>query len=300
MPNVLIIGYGSIGKRHAQVIQEYFANSSIDLISSQNLPNAYPSLQSLPNINAYDYYIISSPTSKHYQDLTILDHCLTNKLILVEKPLFAKKETFIPSKKNQIYVGYVLRFHPLLQKLHDILQNTPPYFVEISCGSYLPNWRPNIDYRKNYGASKKLGGGVLLDLSHEIDYATWLFGDFKSINGFNSHISELEIETDDIANYIITTSKGVHISLILNYFSKKTTRIIVVHTQQCTYHLNLVKNELHIYDQNSSQQMEQISLKRNDLFFAMHQNMLQSSTKKLPNINEALKLTQTISRMQNI
>lgn len=176
---ILIIGYGSIGKRHAQVLQEYFTHTNITLISSQNLPNAYPNLESLPNIHAFDYYIIASPTACHLAHLSYLDSQVKHKKIFVEKPLFEFTHSFIPSGQNAIVVGFCLRFHPLLKQLKTILQDSTPYAVEVSCGSYLPSWRKDVDYRQVYSADKTQGGGVLLDLSTRLTIYNGFLGASK-------------------------------------------------------------------------------------------------------------------------
>ena len=98
-----------------------------------------------------------------------------NKFVLVEKPLFSKPNK-INIKKNKYYVGYNLRFNPIINFLKKKIKSKKIWSVNIFCGSYLPNWRNNIDYRKSSSAKKHLGGGVLLDLSHELDYVQWLFG----------------------------------------------------------------------------------------------------------------------------
>ena len=96
----------------------------------------------------------------------------------------------IGRRHYKIYVGYNLRFHPLLKYLKKYLSqsNDKLLSVNIYAGSYLPDWRKNTNYVKSYSASKRKGGGVELDLSHEIDYASWLFGKFNILEIINSKI----------------------------------------------------------------------------------------------------------------
>lgn len=274
---MLIVGYGSIGKRHSEVLQQYF-NAHITLISSQNLPNAYPTFESLPDIAAFDYYIIASPTAKHFQDLKYIDSLCENKIIFVEKPLFESNLYFAPSGKNTIVIGFCLRFHPILWLMRQALEKETPYFVEISCGSYLPLWRENTDYRHTYSAHKKRGGGVLLDLSHELDYTQWLFGDFiyESIKGFNGKISELEISSDDILTFVAHTAQGAIINLTCNYFSKIPRRTIRAHTTNATYECDLIQNIFSTFTKQGVQNTQSISFARNELFAIMHQSVLHS------------------------
>ncbi len=317
---ILIIGYGSIGKRHAQVLQEYFSNTNITLISSQNLPNAYPNLESLPNIHAFDYYIISSPTAHHLAHLSYLDSQVKHKKIFVEKPLFESAHSFTPSGQNTIVVGFCLRFHPLLKQLKTILQDSAPYAVEVSCGSYLPLWRKGVGYRQVYSADKTQGGGVLLDLSHELDYIQWLFGSFQdeSLVGFNGKISELEISSDDTLMLIGKTKQNTLIQLNLDYFSKNPKRLLRIHTPKHSIELDLIANSLSITDTKGKTQHSNAAFERNELFAIMHQSVLDSADflntkipKKLldslkskaqilPTLEESLLLMQTLTRIKNM
>lgn len=278
--NVLIIGYGSIGKRHAQVLQEYFSNAHITLISTQNLPNAYPNLHALPNLDNFDYYIIASPTAKHLEHLQTLDSKLLGKRIFVEKPLFDSAHHFIASGKNDIFVGFCLRFHPLLARVRELIQTSHPYFVEISCGSYLPLWRDGVDYRNIYSAHKSQGGGVLLDLSHELDYASWLFGNFRpeSIVGFNGRISELEISSDDTLCLVAQSTQNTLLHLNLNYFSKIPKRLMRVHSADFSLEADLIRNTLTITTNSNEKTQESVSFERNELFAIMHQSLLRSES----------------------
>lgn len=315
---VLIIGYGSIGKRHAQVMEQYFSCAVCTLISSQNLPNAYPTLDALPDINAFDYYIIASPTSTHLEYLRTLDTQLENKTIFVEKPLFDKDYPFVPSRKNTIFVGFCLRFHPLLWYARKKLANNPAYFASISCGSYLPSWRAGVDYRTIYSAHKSQGGGVLLDLSHELDYTEWLFGALitESIVGFNGKISELSISSDDTLAFVAKSTQGTLIQLTLDYFSKAPRRVVRIHTEAFELELDLIQNRITETASQGHYEQKSYTFERNEMFALMHQSVLHSpsfkgdqisqalrdikQTEILPTLEEAMPLMHTITRIKNM
>ncbi|EPS5759360.1 L-glutamine-D-fructose-6-phosphate isomerase subunit, partial [Campylobacter coli] len=222
---VLIIGFGSIGKKHFLALKNL--NHEVSLLSLsakkeefKNTP-IYRSLKEC-DLNEFDLFIIANITTEHFNTLKTLDDLVKDKTILVEKPLFEKSQNFT-SLKNHIYVAYLLRFHPVIVALKRLLKGEKIYFASLICNSYLPHWRA-LDYRQNYSAKKELGGGVLLDLSHEIDLAFFLFGNLELIYSQNAKISELDITSDDFAFLVLKNSQKAKIHIELDYFSKFNKR----------------------------------------------------------------------------
>jgi len=272
----LVIGYGSIGRRHDEVLKETNLFLQIDIVSKQTIINrmVFKYLDEVKNLDSYDYFVIASETNKHYEQLKYLDNALLNKKILCEKPLFESSYE-LEIKNNKIYVGYVLRYHPLLQQLKFFLKDEELVNVNINCGSYLPTWRTNIDYRDSYSAKKDKGGGVLLDLSHEIDYIYWLFGKIKELKSYQLKVSDLEIDSDDLMVAIGKTSEGVIINLSIDYISKLPRRKVIVDTNDKSFELDFIKNTLHQKDKRGLEQKYEFSnLERNYLFEQMHRAIL--------------------------
>ncbi len=177
--NALVIGYGSIGARHARILRDMGCDVSI--VTRQNV-SEFPSFHSVPRAFAeksYSYVVIATPTSSHEEILNICLGLDYKGLILVEKPLCINSETFSLPHNNNIYVGYNLRFHPIIQELKRVLANKDVSSMHVYMGQHLPDWRPGRDYTKSYSASKEHGGGVIRDLSHELDYVMWLVGSSK-------------------------------------------------------------------------------------------------------------------------
>ena len=167
--SALVIGFGSIGKRHAKILHSMDGVSKLSVLSSQKgLP--YETITKFEQIEDLDpdYIVVSSPTNFHYQHLEFLENTQRNKKILVEKPLFTE-DNDLHLSKNEIFVAYNLRFHPHLEAVKDALSGREIWSVHARCGSYLPDWRPDRDYKETSSANKSMGGGVLLDLSHEFD-----------------------------------------------------------------------------------------------------------------------------------
>ena len=138
---------------------------------------------------------------------------------MIEKPILNKFRK-INLKKNKYIVGYNMRFHPVIQYLKKEIGKRKINFISINLSSYLPNWRKNIDYKKSNSAKKIFGGGLLLELSHELDYIRWIFGNIKLIFSFNKHISNLKINTDDILILFGNIRKKTKVIFNMNFFQE--------------------------------------------------------------------------------
>lgn len=252
---VLIIGLGSIAKKHIKVLKSIDNKVEIFALRSKKTNNFFEGITNIyswDNIpKGLDFIIISNPPSMHY---STIKKCIKLKVpLFIEKPPLNsvtnsdKLLSLIKKYNVTTYVAFNLRFHPIIQwlkknldlKLNKIRE------VNIYCGSYLPDWRPGIDYRKSYSARKELGGGVHLDLIHEIDYTRWLFGEpLKGLSTLGKK-SNLKINSYDYANYLLEY-KNFFINIILNYYRRDSKRSIEIIFEDKTIYCNLIDNN--IYD----------------------------------------------------
>jgi len=296
---ILIIGYGSIGKRHDEVLQDFKHVEAIDIVTKQTIPNrvTYRKLEDVVDLQTYDYFIIASPTYKHYEQLKFLDKNVSDKMIFCEKPLFETKKD-LEIVNNKVYIGYVLRFHPLFKELKNKIKDEKVLSVNINCGQYLPTWRADTNYRDSYSAKKEEGGGVLLDLSHEIDYLQWLFGQVIELKSYQTIISDLEISSDDLVTFVGITDKNTVVNLSIDYISKITNREMLIHTNENTYQLDFILNKM---VQKNKAGLEQVcffkDLQRNYMFKKMHQSIL-SEQKDVCTYDEGLRVMDTITKIQ--
>lgn len=302
----LVIGYGSIGKRHVQLLNTLEKITDVDIVTKQNIKE-YPgkhflTLQDIPNLSEYDYFVIANETYKHFDTLHSILRRVRKKKILVEKPLFCKQKE-LNIFDNEVFVAYNLRFHPVIEELNKILKNEKILFVNIFTGQYLPTWRPQRDYRLSYSASLEQGGGVLLDLSHEIDYINFLFSHIVSLKSFNKKISNLEISSDDIFTAIGETENGALINISLDYISKKPLRRILVHTLNKTVEADLINNHIEIFDTTSKMQSIKKKSDKNESYKKMHMAVIENRHQKLCSFEEGLeiiKLIDTIRQRETI
>ena len=212
---VCFFGLGSIGKRHLKNFTNIFKDKKID-IEVHAFRNTNTKLdEEIKNLvdkeifikddlsSDYDIIFINNPTSMHYETIEFMkDKC---KNMFIEKPIFddivydLKK---LDLNKGFYYVACPLRYSNVVEYLKDHIDIDKVYSVRAICSSYLPNWRKNTDYRKTYSAIKSQGGGVSIDLIHEWDYLTYIFGFPNNVFNFQGKFSDLEINSEDLSVYI--------------------------------------------------------------------------------------------------
>ena len=196
--NCLIIGYGSIGARHANILKEMW--HSVHVVSKRDVKDfpCYKSIKEAVQNRDFDYVVISNETYNHYNSFIELNELGYSGKLLIEKPVFLEPRPTPQSDFENVFVAYNLRFHPVIQKLHEFLNGKEIYSIQVYVGQYLPDWRPGTDYTRSYSASKAQGGGVLRDLSHELDYINWIAGGWKRVAAIGGKFSDLQIDSDDV------------------------------------------------------------------------------------------------------
>ena len=234
---VLLIGYGSIGKRHARNLMELGIKPYILTKYPDNLNAVF--LEDIDKIKneGVDYCIIASPTTRHLDDSI---KCLTlankPKNILIEKPLEGlyirgEKIKNIAEKYGlSVFIAYNLRFLDAFNMIGEFIkkQRNTIRIVEVTAGQDLKEWRPSNDYTQSYSAHRGQGGGVDLDLSHEIDYTLWLFGnDFKDKIMYRNKISDLEIDSPDVFKLILGYRRFIA-DITLDYIRKPKDRYMKI------------------------------------------------------------------------
>lgn len=213
---ILIVGLGSIGRRHLRIIRETMPESDIRVLrhkTSSEIPEfSNGCFDSLDDACAFapQLAVIANPASFHLN--VAIPLAMSGVHLLIEKPLShgtADVQTLLKLVKDKnliLQVGYNLRFLPSLidfrQRIH---QGSIGKVLSVRCeiGQYLPTWRPGTDYREGVSARSELGGGVLLELSHELDCLRWIFGEIGWVNAWIGKLSGLEIDVDDTAHLVL-------------------------------------------------------------------------------------------------
>lgn len=207
---VLIVGQGSIGKRHLGVARDLLPDAEIKVLRHQptdDVPDlADGCFSEIADAVAFapDLSVIAWPATHHIP----VAQCLAKagSHLLVEKPLSANLEgatsliATCHAQRRICMVGYNLRYVDSLQAYRQMISNGQigrVMSIRSEIGQYLPDWRPDSDYRQAVSARKELGGGALLELSHEIDYLRWIFGDVDWVQAALCRHSDLDIDVED-------------------------------------------------------------------------------------------------------
>jgi predicted dehydrogenase len=265
----LVIGYGSIGARHARLLNELGCATAVLSRRQIDFPVAYSGLASALAGHRPEYVVVAGPTSQHHDTLTELAVAGFGGSVLVEKPLFAHCQALPASAFGCLAVAYNLRFHPVLQRLRDLLAGETVLSVQAYVGQYLPDWRPGTDYRQSYSASAAQGGGALRDLSHEFDYIAWLFGEWSAVTALGGHVSSLEIDSDDLFVLLMQTRRCPVVTVQVSYLDRVARRRLVVNTESHTIEADLLGGTL-VVDGVS----EAFSVERDHTYREMHRAML--------------------------
>ncbi len=206
----------------------------------------------------FDAVFITNPTHLHIQTaLKLAPHA---KAIFLEKPIDRSNKDLdrLMQAKIPIYVAYVLRFHPVIVRLKEMLTGKKILHVRVVSTSYLPNWRPGRKASEVYSAHADQGGGVILDLSHEFDYIEYLFGPIRSMQGDFGRVSGVTVDSEDFVDAIIQCPE-TPVNLYMNYFGRNWERSIVIETEDQHIKADLIHNTIND---------EEFPCERDDIFAA--------------------------------
>jgi len=299
-----LIGFGSIGKRHCRNLLS-LGIKDITLLREKGKGNEFGFKELYLEQEffdcPFDFVIISNPTALHYSYLEKLIPLQVN--LLVEKPVAATSSELNSLKyllMNYSATGmcaYNLRFHPCVVKAKEIIDNQSlgkVYSARFFVGQYLPDWRPGTDYRSSYSSVVKLGGGVLLDLIHEIDLADHLCGSVKDqFHAITGKVSDLEIETEDLAEIHYVSSQNAFVSIHLDYLVKGYSRHFEIIGEKGRIFCDLSKNEISIIqDKNEiTASYSFTDFDRNDMYLSLityYLKNLKDNTQPNPTLENGL------------
>ncbi|WP_297791919.1 Gfo/Idh/MocA family oxidoreductase [uncultured Marinobacter sp.] len=274
MRRALVVGSGSIAKRHIRNFRDLYPDVEVVCVSSSGRQIAASDVGATSVVDMIeaavldkpDVAIVASPANFH---LAHAEKILkANIPVLIEKPLCVDiselAEFSSDQLKSKVAVGYNLRFMPAAKAVKEVivsgdLGRISTVFSEV--GQYLPDWRPDTDYRKGVSAQKWLGGGALLELSHELDYLNWLFGNISEVSAVTGSSTILDVDVEDTVDALLTNQSGIVFHLHLDFLQRSPSRSLKVVGEKGTLIWNLLANEVVL--QSSSVTSEVIFSDRN-------------------------------------
>ncbi len=271
LERLLVVGIGNIGKRHVRLARELIPGVQIVALRHRNYqdmnePGIDRCVTSLDEALQFSPQaaVIANPASHHLD--VALPLAQAGVHLLVEKPISSTAQGVFElievcrTRGITLMTGYNLRFLPSLQRFRELLEEKKVgrvLSVRSEVGQFLPSWRPGSDYRQSVSAKAALGGGVLLELSHEFDYLRWLFGEVEWVNAIQRKQSGLEIDVEDIAHLVLGFAHEagevpVIASLNMDFIRHDTTRTCTVIGETGSLRWNAVAGTVDIFEQGGN------------------------------------------------
>lgn len=269
LQRVLIVGLGSIGRRHLRMLHELLPGAELAALRHR------PPVDAVNGAADHVFFdlneaisfrpqaaIIANPAPFHVTVAHPLARAGTH--LFIEKPLsssvagVAELLHECQDRKLVLQTGYNLRFLPSLRHFRQLLAEGAigrVLSVRADVGQYLPSWRPKSDYRESVTARAALGGGALLELSHELDYLRWLFGPVQWVNAIQRRMSDLEIDVEDTVYLLLglgpREEEPVVASLCMDLVRHDTTRMCTVIGTEGTLRWDAVASTVSLFEKSS-------------------------------------------------
>jgi predicted dehydrogenase len=300
----LIAGLGSIGRRH---FRNLIALGEKDIVLLRTRKATLPDdelagfpvetdVQEALKKHKPDAVVVANPTSMHLD--VAIPAAEAGCHILLEKPVSHSLERLdslqqtAETSGSKILVGFQFRYHPTLNQARELIQSGvlgKLLTAHAHWGEYLPQWHPWEDYRQSYAARADLGGGVIVTLTHPLDYLRDLLGEIESVWSFHGHLSPLEVDVEDVAEIGLKFANGAVGGVHVNYFQRPPVHRLEVVGTGGTLRWDNADGVLHLYkmpaifgsfsDQPPVPVMESFSppadFERNQLFLAQTRHFIE-------------------------
>lgn len=239
MERVAVVGLGNITTRHRRNLKQLFPEAQLYVMSAsgrmpqETVSDADQLVASVDDLikQKVDFVIIASPAPFHAShSIPLIEAGIP---VLIEKPVTVTSQDAKALQKaatqysTPIAVGYCLRYLSSALEMKKQLATGKLgqlYHAHIEIGQYLPDWRPSKDYRESVSARAELGGGALLELSHEFDYSQWLLGALTLEHAILRRSEELGLEVEDSADILFSTGQKAVVHLHLDFLQRKAHR----------------------------------------------------------------------------
>jgi len=302
---ILFFGLGSIGTRHAKLLQEHFvvelsayrtgkSQSKLGIKEYRSLEEAFNSKP--------DAAFITNPSNLHIE--TAIDCAERSIDLFIEKPLSNSIDgvdrliDLINQNELVNHVAFCLRYHPVITSLREILKTEDVFYTRTVCSSYLPSWRPDQDYTKSYSADRSRGGGVMNELVHELDYNEYLFGEIVELKGTAGRVSTLDITADDYSELQLNHQNGIKSHLSLDFFSHFKERKIKVYCPDKVIIADIIDQNIKIYREHIL--VDQMDLRSENMYLTQLNHFIDAlhkrTSKHLCTVAESRNLVKKLSQ----
>ncbi|SON50975.1 Gfo/Idh/MocA family protein [Vibrio tapetis] len=291
MERLAVIGLGNIATRHRRNLKlrfpaaKLFSMSSSGRIPTESIECCDELVSSIADIikEKVQLVIVASPAPFHAKHAIPL--IKAGIPTLIEKPVTTTVEEAqliqqaINYYQTPVAIGYCLRYLPSALKLKELLAQRKigtMYNAHIEIGQYLPDWRPNKDYRQCVSANKNLGGGALFELSHELDYTQWLLGPLTVQHAILRSSQELKLDVEDVADILTTNNENVVTTIHLDFLQRKAHRQCSFIGSEGRIDWDLIQNQLLFTTATNSSVVYQDPMwDKNQMYLAMIDDFIQ-------------------------
>ena len=301
MKKILVIGYGSIGRRH---VENLLSISDLEIIVCTKRNDikklgkrvkVYSTLKQCLKEKP-DMGIVSNETSLHVQ--TAIKLAKEGLDLFLEKPLSSslkdvkKLHTIVKKKKLIIQMGCNLRFHPCIKKIKNMVDQQKIGKIisaQVQTCSYLPDYHPWENYRRGYAARKDLGGGIILTQIHEIDYMYWLFQEVENVISMSGKFSDLDVNVEDYAASLLRFKNKIIGELHMDYFQRPDFKSCQIRGTKGEIYWDSDNNCVNIYDMNKKRWKTELEVKnyqRNFSYVEELKHFLKCVKQKKETIND--------------
>lgn len=316
---IVVVGLGNITRRHRQNLRQMFPQGTIIAVSaSGRIPqeavcNADQVVSSIDAALALHpaFAIVASPASYHYQHAAPFINA--GVPVLIEKPVVAdssdaaRLQELAQKTNTMVAVAYCLRYLPsaaITKQLLDAGDIGHVHNAQITIGQFLPDWRPTTDFRQSVSARQALGGGVLLELSHELDYLQWLLGPQQVLHAVLRNSRELDLEVEEIADMVMVNTPGTISTLHMDFLQKQACRRCTFIGSKARLEWDLMANSVTRHSADGTVSCySQPGWNKNGMYLAMLEDFLAAMAGKPNNcitLDEALATVQLIEQIKKM
>jgi predicted dehydrogenase len=280
--SVLVVGAGSIGRRHMANLRQLGVRklasvdpdaSRLETIVKEFGAKGFAEIEPALSHFKPELVFICTPPIFHVQQA--LAAVRSGADVFIEKPLSHSLDCVEVLKaeagrlKRVVHVGYNLRFHPGIQSLKRLIEKGIPgkiLWARAEVAQYLPDWRPWQDYRQSYTARRELGGGIILDASHEIDYILWLLGPPSELTCMAGTVSGLDVNVEDCATILLRLRSGAQADIHMDFVQRTASRSCVLAGESARLEWDYARNEVRILKPGSPAELMSYEFATNQMY----------------------------------